>query len=96
MSETTTALFIGGPLDGQWRALQPDHTTIVAPIYPTAGRLPYSTPIGTVRYHLDRIGLFGRHLPLMICDEISPAERDNAVICAIFQRDVARELGAIK
>lgn len=97
MSERKMTLLVGGPADGTWRVLDGPAYIVVEP-----GKIDWKSEsvalpdLKEVRYDADVIVVFGFKLDIAVAGREfrSSAERNKAIIRALFQRDVAEAMGA--
>lgn len=88
----------GGPADGTWRVVEGREFRVLVPalVNPRdedlAGDPEY--PLQEVIYRVTPVPILGRELWVAVA--IAEAYDDQAVIRAIFQRDVAKHLGAYR
>lgn len=93
-------LMVGGPADGRWMVAN-DHQIIVAD-FPAMARADFvADPLSRmdarqVRYAVQSFQVLGMQVPVAMAEGEfrSSRERNNALIRALFQRDVAEALGA--
>lgn len=85
-------LCVGGPLDGQWRAVE-DRTFEVA----EPPKIAVDEPFTKYCYDVESIALFGFTLHVALCHDRFEGwrEREKAVMRAVLQRDVANRLEAL-
>lgn len=82
----TARLFLGGPLDGQVRDVEPSRVgapiAVVEPIedpfaaFRRADDPARSIPTAKRFYHYERLGLFGALLAVYVFEGMTPPERD--------------------
>jgi hypothetical protein len=102
VSEVETVLMVGGPADGRWMVAN-DHQIIVAD-FPAMGLADLAAdPLSRidarqVRYAVQPFQVLGMRIRIAVAEGEfrSSKERDNALIRALFQRDVAEALGAYR
>jgi hypothetical protein len=102
VSKVKMVLMVGGPADGRWMVAN-DHQIIVADS-PAMTLADYATdPLSRVgarqvRYAVQSFQVLGMTVPVGVAEGEfrSSRERDNALIRALFQRDVAEALGAYR
>jgi len=92
--EARMVLMVGGPADGRWQMVQA-RTVEVTDLVGVA-----ETSIPEPRrylYHVDRMAMFGFHLDVAVCERefMGSTARNKAVLRALLQRDVAREMGVL-
>ncbi|WP_143659428.1 hypothetical protein [Streptomyces sp. MP131-18] len=83
-------LLIGGPKDGEWVTTR-ERVFEVAHVEEGAHADVFA-PVKRVVYQVESIALFGRRLMVALPLQTLSTEREEAVIRAVFQRDVAQEI----
>jgi hypothetical protein len=92
---------IGGPADGRWMVAE-GAEVIVADWGPLSWKdvvePSYTMNVRQTRYVVQTIAFLGIQLDVALAEREfrSSRDRDNAVIRALFQRDVAEAMGAYK
>jgi hypothetical protein len=95
-----TALMVGGPADGQWRTVEaPTVEVTELPRIEWKANVAETTTLEPKRhlYHVDRLAMFGFGVWVAVCERefMGSTERNKAVLRALLQRDVAREMGVL-
>lgn len=92
MSMVPPVLFVGGAADGRWIAVPANAGLFRVPV-PARPTTDLAGPSFEVHdYHVDRFMVFGRTVRVAMLSSLGSADREDAVIKALFQRDVAAEV----
>lgn len=95
-----TVLMIGGPADGRWMVT--DGLVVVVaefgPLEWTPDSVNAASNLKQIQYHVQAFAVLGMKLDVAVAEREfrTSRDRDNAVIRALFQRDVAEAMGAFK
>lgn len=102
MSKAKMVLMIGGPADGRWMVAEGRAIIVAEPPKLAWDALSADPDTGfdfrQIQYHVQTCALFGLKLDVAVAEREfrSSRERDNAVVRALFQRDVAEAMGAMR
>lgn len=92
---TRRVLFVGGVADGQWHEISAEHSyyRFPLPLGPVGVTEPQAyDALRTHDYRIERVVILTGRCVWVAVFDIHGADREVAVIRALFQRDVAAEL----